>query len=300
MNKYINKIKNSNYLKDTTKLLYLKHFDIIEKEISKKKLINVIKEPEKFKKDLLIYCSKHEGRIGKKLGDHFKESYLTSIMSLFIHNEELREKNKKLFEKWKEIQKQIKKPIEKKYNSNKPTERQKEALIDFDKLIEIKNSLPIGSLERLLFCMYIIIPPVRADYYKTILYDNDEIPDNTNNYIQNGVLYLHNFKTSEIYKEIKTILPKELKQEIEFSLKKFPRNYLFINKQKKPFKRNSFTKWSNSILKKYVNKNFSLTMFRHIYISKKIDLNNMNGSERKKISSKMAHSNNMQLNYLWK
>lgn len=299
MEKYITNIKNSNHLSDTTKSLYLKHFDIIENKISKKKLFDILNNPKQFKKDLLKYCSNNKGRTGKTLGNHFKESYLTSIMALFIHNNELKE-NIKLYDEWKTIQNQIKKPIITKYNSNKPTVRQKKALVNYDELINIKNNLEKGSIEKLLFSFYLDIPPLRADFYEIILYKDTDTVDKSKNYIKNNTLFLHNFKTSKLYKEIKIPLPKSIIDELNASLLILPRKYLFINKQKKPFKKNSFTKWANLIFKKYINSSFSINMFRHIYISRKdLKLNTKSGLEQNKIASKMGHSIETQHKYMW-
>lgn len=300
MDKYINNILKSKFLKEYTKTLYTKHFDKIENEISKKPLIQVFNEPETFEKDLNNYCNSHTGRIGKKLGDHFKESYLTSILSLFVHNEELRENQKELYDKWKNLQKKIKQPIINKYNKNKPTKRQKKALISYEDLVNIRNNLKNGTIERLLFSMYIDIPPVRSDYNEVYIYKDDDTPDKTKNYIQNKTIYLHEFKTSKLYNEIIIPIPRTLDKEIKLSLKNNPRNFLFTNAKGKPYKRNTFNKWANAILKKLINKSFSLTMFRHIFISRKdLKLTSKSGLEKNKIASKMGHSIDTQQHYLW-
>ena len=105
-------------------------------------------------------------------------------------------------------------------------------------------------------------------------------------------------KTSNIYKSIDYDLPPELHTQLSLSLKQMPRKYLFVSDTGKPFNRDSFSKWASMKLTRVFKKEFTLTMFRHIYISA-LDLNST-PETLYDISRKMGHSITQQMLYKWK
>ena len=224
-----------------------------------------------------------------------------------MHNQELRENEKDLFFRWKEEFKIIKDPIDKMYLSNEPNDKQKKAFVSYDELLKIREKLPEGSFQRLLLYMYTSIPPVRSDYYKTKIYKKKPSSDvSETNYIvmvTKPYLVLNKYKTAKTYKTIIIDIPDDLKKEIEKSLEKYPRDYLFVSTQNNlPYKNeNTFNKWANRSLKSILNKDgFSLTMLRHIFVSRPdLKLNEKTGLEQQKIASKMGHNVSTQKKYMW-
>jgi integrase len=307
---YLNKIKNTKFLKENTKKTYLKSFEVI-KEIWGDKNCNIdciIKKPDEYYLKLVDYGNNYSSRFkDKKISIHTLSNYIAPIISLFLHNEELKEEQKDLYEKWKINMDKIRKPVTDKYYSNEPNERQKEAYISYEDIIKIRDKLEVGSFERLLLFMYTAIPPVRSDYYKTQIYKKTPSKNlEDTNYIvltSKPYLVLNKYKTAAKYKTIIVEIPPELKKEIEESLKIFPRQYLFISRQtKEEYKfENTFNRWCNYTLKKITSKpNFSLTMLRHIFLSRKdLDIGNMTGTEKNKIAMKMGHNIQMQGLYRW-
>ena len=307
---YLNKIKNTHYLKENTKKTYLKSFETI-KEIWGDKFVNldtIIKKPNDYCTKLIEYGKGNSNRLkNKKISIHTLINYIAPIVSLFIHNEELKESEIKLYEDWKECMEKIRKPVTEKYYSNEPNERQATAYIPFDDLVSIRDKLEEGSFERLLLFMYTAIPPVRSDYYKTKIYTT---PPKKNvedtNYIvltKSPYLVLNKYKTAAKYKTIIVEIPPELKKELEVSLQKYPREFLFISKQTKTEYKleNTFNRWANYSLKKVTKKpNFTLTMLRHIFLSRKdLNLDKMNGNEKNEIAKKMGHNIAQQGLYRW-
>ena len=89
-------------------------------------------------------------------------------------------------------------------------------------------------------------------------------------------------------------------------MKKNPRQHLFISTRfQKPYSElknpeGSFNSWANKTLKSIFNEDFSLTMLRHIYISRRdLKLEEQSGTERNKIAKQMGHSVEQQGRYLW-
>jgi hypothetical protein len=236
------------------------------------------------------------------------DAYYASIISLFLYNQQFKEDNTHLFKVWKDYHLKVREPINIKYKSNEPTEKQKSSYISYDELLRIKNALPIGSIERLLLTMYTEIPPVRSDYYATkIIYNRSEINlhDESLNYIlldDAPILVLEKYKTSDKYGIINITLPDIVINEIKASLLKQPRKYLFTsNTNNEPFKEMSYNKWANRIIKRILdNDSFSLSMFRHIYISRRdINIEEKSGLEQQQIATIMGHSIEQQRKYLW-
>jgi len=298
---YLGYISRTNSIKAETKNVYLKKIAIIQQDILKQSIEYILQHPTEFLIHLNIYAANTKGRQGSSLGDHTKDIYFASIMSLFYSNQSFKEANLPLYNKWKELHDSVRKPLNDKYKSNIPTDRQKSAHVPFDKIIEIRNKLDI-SLERLLLFMYTEIPPVRSDYHKTLLLNGGEIL--TDNYIDmsKSMLVLRKYKTSAKYGIIYVSLGPVLMKEIRNSLTKQPREYLFVDSAGKPYEiENSFNKWANRSLKSIFGlNNMSLSILRHEYVSRRdLMLETKSGAEQQEIARIMGHSVEQQKKYMW-
>ena len=173
--------------------------------------------------------------------------------------------------------------------------------ISFEQLCTIRDELPKDSICKLLIAFYTYIPPVRADYFATQILPFGETPTHPN-YIyfnpERSSITLTDFKTSVVYKTIQQDLPSTLHSLLAHSLSIQPRTFLFVNRFNKPFERNNFSIWASELLQKTLQKPFTLTLFRHIYISH-LDPT-MTPGELQTISQKMGHSLTQQLLYRWK
>lgn len=314
---YIKYLKNSKFLSDNTKSVYLSRLDVIQNDIWKncKSLKNkvgkgkclhyILRHPDSFMEKLEEFVNKTGGRLDKnKLSMHAKDGYVTALKSLFIQTPGMKQKYPELYMEWDEIHKLVRLPINEKYNSNKPTKRQEEGFVTFKELEDTRDKLKKGSIRRLLLSMYTFIPPLRSDYDKVGIYKNEDEVKEDNYLIMDKKPYLviRKYKTSKTYKDNKIDLPKKLVDEIKNSLEKQPRKYLFIQKNGEPYdKPNTFNKWANRNLKEiFKKKNISLSTLRHIYISRPdLKLEQKSGTDRKKIADIMGHSVGTQQNYLW-
>lgn len=320
-NYYLDGIKNTKYLKDITKNTYLKNIDKIQNDIwinckSKDKncndkdnsLHNIIYNPTCYREKLQQYGDKTCGVLSNKLSDHTLNGLIAPMISIFMHNQDLKEAEPELFQKWKEEFRIIKDPIDKRYLSNAPNDRQKRAYVSYEEVVKIRDKLEEGSFEKLLLYMYTAIPPVRSDYHNTKIYSKKPVSDDLSmvNYIvmaKKPYIVLNKYKTAKTYKTIIIEIPDDLKKEIEISLEKYPREYLFVSKRSfLAFdKENTFNKWANRTLKSVIkNDGFNLTTLRHIYISRRdLKLEDKTGLQQELIASKMGHSIGMQKNYMW-
>lgn len=175
--------------------------------------------------------------------------------------------------------------------------------ITWQDIINARNQLPKGSIDRLLFFMYTAIPPVRADYYATELVLHPATPT-ADNYIlikslKDMTLVIRNFKTARLYDDITTILPHVVCQEIVESLSANPRKWLFVAESGEPFDRKRFSEWTSRIFSRHVKNGYlTINIIRHLFISSNVDFNKPS-KELEVIGRAMGHNISMQKGYQW-
>ena len=231
-----------------------------------------------------------------------QKSYIIAILAVFKHNDGLKAQLDKYYNTWFTKFSELDKAINDRYKTNEPSERQMNAYVKFDDIVKKRDSLEDGTFEKLLLSFYTYIRPLRADFNLVRIYNSvDELPKNNEkeNYIvfenkHEATLYLHEFKTQRSHNELKKELPAELIKQLQLSLTKKPREWLFIDKFGKPYKAaNSYTRWANRTFQKLFNKPLTITMIRHSYISS-LDQNVLTTREKEEIAKEMAHSRGMQ------
>jgi len=208
-------------------------------------------------------------------------------------------KDKDMIMEWKVLQKENYKPIQQRYDENRPTELQQTKIMTLKEIDDVRKSLPKGSFERLLLSFYTLIEPLRADYYATeLIYVGEESKED--NYIWNDCrLIVRDFKTAKKYGMIDNILSEELQDELKASLELYPRKYLFTKDDKvTQFQdKKMFSNWACKALKRILKHPMDLTALRHIYIIEM--MKEKSGKEMVDIAKKMGHSRDMQRLYEW-
>jgi hypothetical protein len=235
--------------------------------------------------------------------------YLSSVMAIFRHCPDICNTLpdvQNLKSKWEQLVKSNSQPIIERRMENRPTEMQEQkggSRLLFNDICKKRLELEKGSIGRLLISMYVLIPPVRSDYYSTqIVYPGDTITSPNYILIDGGTskLVIAEYKTSKIYGQIvHEKLPKELHDEIILSLQKQPREFLFVNARNEPHTRDTFSKWSSRVLEKIFGVVMTLTIIRHLYISNSLDMNKMSTKQLTQIGKQMGHSIVMQNQYRW-
>lgn len=239
--------------------------------------------------------------------------YIVAVMSFLRHFKDQlvhlsQDEYSILRVKWVDINNANEAPIIQRRMENKPTDLQLKkggVNLSFNDLILKRNELQTGSIERLLFSMYTMIPPVRADYFATQIVHDDEVPVEKN-YIRirgdNMECVLTDFKTVKQFKQIVNQFPPELVAEVKASLAKYPRQYLFLNTVGKTYSRSTYIVWARRLLTKLLDTEFTLVFFRHAYVTNFFathDMNTTTDEAVKTISDKMGHSTEMFRAYKW-
>ncbi len=264
-------------------------------------ILNILMFPESSNKILL-------DNVTNKSNTNLHNFY-TSINAFINHSHDFtsnipRKQLAELKTQWCDIRSENQKPIVQRRLEQLPTENQLQkggTYLKYDDLIKKRDSLPFGSVDRLLLGFYTYLPPVRADYGSVEIITFKQKPSQPN-YIRrisptHSILTLTDFKTKDRYKKITNVLPQELNNELIKSLETTPRKYLFVNQTGQPFTRNAFTVWSKRILTRLFETEMTINIIRHLFI---MTLNmDMKLEQLKEISDKMGHDITTQRNYKW-
>lgn len=238
-----------------------------------------------------------------------KHMFYSAVVAYLKHTDDGKRRSQRTKDRWTEIQKENWELRRKQGLDNEPLANQAAVAekIVWQDIVSKRDTLKSGSIEKLLLSLYTYIPPVRADYYDIrINPPKSIIEDKKSNYViltadaATSLIVIRDFKTAAKYKEIKHVIPEPLHAEIQNSLKEKPRQYLFTmpTDNKRPYDRNSFSKWANKTLKELFTVPVTLTTLRHLFIST-IDFNKTRGTELEKIGNSMGHSIAMQKGYQW-
>lgn len=216
-------------------------------------------------------------------------------------------KNGATLQAWKAVERTNWTPLAEHYEENKPTELQSDKVITFEEVDAVRRSLERGSTERLLLSFYTLIEPIRADYYATEIVTSPTSVPTEANYILLGPplhqtptkLVVTDFKTRQKYEKIENTLSPELVEELQASLEKHPRRYLFVMEDgQTPFTRKLFSNWACRTLTRVLKRPMTLTVLRHVYITNKMQMRTP-ASEMRRIATKMGHSRGIQRVYEW-
>lgn len=277
-----NLMKNSE-LAEKTRQNYADRAAFLRRE-TKKGLFFILKNPDTYIKWI------H----GRYPNVETAKTYISLILAIFKHNPGLPEQLSTAHAAWTAEFKCINEQIDQRINDNRPSERQQEAFVSYEELCKKRDELEPGSIDRLLLGFFTHIPPSRADLGATALYYTRSIPPESaraaNYILNNRILVLTKFKTSKFYSKIEKPLPEPLVADLEKSLMKEPRKWLFVGKNGEPYmKNNTFTKWTTGRFLKLFGRPLSITTIRHSYISS-LDFNSLSENEKRHIAQQMMHS----------
>lgn len=304
---FIDWITNTNLLKINTKKNYLNHILTIKTDLfdGSKSLLWIILHPVEFTDELLRWSKTKVGKIYDHVPTTTLRALVTVIISLILHHQDLQEQYPNLLKEWRHTSDEISEPLTDQIDSNKPNPRQEKAFMPFEEICKIRDRLSDGSDAKLLLSLYTMIEPLRSNFNRVRIYQEEPKGKEKGNYIVLGdenKLVIQQFKTDEIYDPLVEELPKQLVEQIYKSLERKPREYLFVMSNDQPYDNSySWNKWANRLVKKTLNNDaFTLTMFRHVYLSHiSPQLKEMNRAEKKVIAKNMQHNLDTQSKYIF-
>jgi len=219
-----------------------------------------------------------------------QKAYFTVFLAIFKYTEGLKTKYAKQFVLWEDAFNKSRGLVEDRYKENKATPKQKEGFVLWSELLQQREKLSKGSIERLLLSIYTLIPPLRADFNRVAIYKG--VPENPEpNYLDlnKGELVLNEYKTEGKFGTYRKVLPNALLEEIKASLQKEPRNWLFWNANEEPFTPNAFVHFARRIFQKIFKKPLTINLIRHAFINS-LDFNHLSIKEKQLLGEEMRHS----------
>jgi hypothetical protein len=271
-------------LSDNSKENYRMRAHTLEKKIGKP-LQQIILNPKLYIPELTKLYPANTSR----------KAHMSFILSVFRYNPDFTCDHRKAYDAWYAAFNDTHKQVLDRYETNQPTDRQVEGYVPYSEIIQKRDELEPGSMERLLLGFYTHLKPMRCDYGSVRLYDG-RLPaekDREKNYVllkdQTAMLTLSSYKTSKTYGNHEIELPKPLYEDLALSLKKEPREWLFTDSQGKPQSRNTYCSWTLRVFKRLFHKPLSVSLIRHSFINQ-MDMSKLSIKEKKEIAQQMGHN----------
>jgi hypothetical protein len=205
---------------------------------------------------------------------------------------------------WRGYQRTLKQLDTARRNDNRSTPELKKKMIDLEetreKAIELEKAGFVtvkDSMEHLLILMMIDMPPKRADFgalrvRKSRPHDKH---DKHGNYVVvpprgDVTLVLNDYKTSKSHGELSETIPKSVADAMRESLKAFPRDYVFIGRNKLEMSAAAYAEFVKATFKKHTGKVAGVTALRRAYITQTCDNKTMTLSQLEEIAQSMGHT----------
>lgn len=296
----IEKLFEEKYSNPTTVENYKSRIRSLLDKLKTTDLVNILKNPAEFYPKIReIYPSITT-----------RKNTLTPILVILRHNPDL--VSEEQAKKWKQYHDDLGRYQKAEVSRSEPSQKQIEKYTSFEeienKYTDLGRSTPHDtfkkSMQYLLLSIVVYLRPKRADLGSVKIYYEKNPNKTDENYIvlrKRGSSYLvmNIYKTNKFYHTIEEDLPDPLVGDIQTSLRRFPRDYLFETSEHKPMKNNTYSKFFQRSFEDLFGKSLGPSLLRHIFISEKLDFNNMSISEQEQEAKLMLHTRGLQQQYKW-
>ena len=241
-----------------------------------------------------------------------RKNVLTVLLVFFREDPDLKEHHVEAHNKWKKLHDDLVKLQDARIKRSEPEPKQIEKYTSFEeieaKYKELKkrtfHDTERHSMQYVLLSILVHIRPKRADLGALTIY-REKDPRNTDaNYLvlrKQGTSYLvmNLFKTSKYYQTVEEDLPEGLVKDIETSLARWPREYLFRKDDGKPMSNNTYSAFVKATFQDLFGRGTGVSLLRHIYITEKLNFDDMTLEEQGEEAKLMMHTSGLQRQYKW-
>jgi hypothetical protein len=244
-----------------------------------------------------------------------RKNILTVILVLFREDTELRTKHADAGARWKKLHDDLAKHQDAKIRRSEPEDKQVQKYTSFEEIEAKYKELQKGtphqterhSMQFVLLSILVNLRPKRADLGAVRIYRDVDPRNKDENYIVlrkpsagSSYLVMNMYKTSKHYRTIEEDLPTGLVRDLETSLKRWPRDYLFRKDDGQPMiKNNTYSRFVMTTFENFFGRATGVSLLRHIYISEKLDFDNMTMEEQDEEAKLMLHTSGLQRQYKW-
>ena len=241
-----------------------------------------------------------------------RKNMIVPILVLFRIDKALSAAHADAYTKWKKFHDDLSKLQDAKIRRSEPEPKQIEKYTSYEEITEKYEELrkrgyhdtPKHSAQYLLLSILVHLRPKRADL-GTIGIFKEEDPRKTDiNYIVlrskgSSYLVMNLYKTSKYYHTVEEELPETLKRDIMTSLSRWPRDYLFQKQDGEPMSNNTYSAFVKSTFTDFFGRATGVSLLRHIYITEKLNFDDMTMEEQDTEAKLMLHTSGLQRKYKW-
>lgn len=241
-----------------------------------------------------------------------RKNLLTPILALYRDDDALARSHAAAHERWKKLHDDLTKLQEAKIRRSEPEDKQVAKYTSYEEITakyeELKkrgyHDTERHSIQFLLLSILVHLRPKRADLGAVKIYKDRDPRLTTENYIvlrSKGASYLvmNLFKTSKYYQTVEEELPEGLKRDIQTSLSRFPRDYLFRKDDGEPMSNNTYSVFVKKTFEDFFGRATGVSLLRHIYITEKLEFDDMTLEEQNAEAKLMLHTSGLQRKYKW-
>lgn len=241
-----------------------------------------------------------------------RKNLLTPILALYRDDDTLARSHTIAHERWKKLHDDLTKLQEAKIRRSEPEDKQVAKYTSYEEITtkyeELKkrgyHDTERHSMQYLLLSILVYLRPKRADLGSVKIYKEKDPRLTTENYIvlrTKGASYLvmNLFKTSKYYQTVEEELAEGLKRDIVTSLARHPRAYLFRKDDGEPMSNNTYSVFVKKTFEEFFGRATGVSLLRHIYITEKLEFDDMTLEEQNAEAKLMLHTSGLQRKYKW-
>jgi hypothetical protein len=243
-----------------------------------------------------------------------RKNMLTPLLALIREDTELRTSMdmEEARTQWRKLHDDLHKHQDARIRRSEPADKQIAKYTSFEeieaKYEELKkaggHTTRRSSMHFVLLSILVHMRPKRADLGSVHIFVEQDPNRKDINYIvlrNKGISFLamNLYKTSKHYATVEEDLPDGLKRDIVRSLKRWPREYLFVKENMEAMSNNTYSHFVSTTFEDLFGRGTGVSLLRHIYISEKLDLDNMTLEEQEEEARYMLHTSGLQRQYKW-
>lgn len=241
-----------------------------------------------------------------------RKNMLTTILVLFREDKRLAEEYVSARELWVKRHSDLNRSLDAKIGRSEPEDKQIAAYTSYEEIEKKYEELrrrgyhdtERHSMQYLLLSFLVHMKPKRADLGALQIFKERDPRRTDANYIvlrSKGTSYLvmNVYKTSKYYQTVEEDMPEGFVRDIEQSLARWPRDYVFRTDEGKPMTPNTYAVFVRSTFNDFFGRKTGVSMLRHIYISEKVNYEDMTLEEQAQTAKLMLHTSGLQRQYKW-
>lgn len=299
----IYKAIDSAFTNKITKTNYISRLHNLQAKIKDKTLYEILSNPD-------VYYEQIRGHYESLTS---RKNLLTTILVVFREVKKLGEDFPTAQPRWKKLHDDLAKLQESKIRRSEPENKQVEKYTSFEeieaKYEDLKKRAPHGSslresMQFLLLSVIVHLRPKRADLGNIQIYKEKDPRLTDSNYIVfrekgNSYLVMNMYKTSKYYQTVEEDLPEGLVNDIKASLSRWPRDLLFQKTDGTGMSNNTYSVFVKKTFEQLFGRGTGVSLLRHIYITEKLDFDDMTLEEQNQEAKLMLHTAGLQRAYKW-